>query len=84
MEEIRLNYEVGKFVRQALSKKFKDKPAPPKIPNAYNYNETFSREEIEAITALEIVDVEIPLADLSKLPNLKQLSLKSSQNSSNT
>lgn len=84
MEEIRLNYEIGKFVRQALSKKFKDKPAPPKIPNAYNYNETFSKEEIEAITSLEVFDVEITLADLTKLPNLKQLSLKSSQNSSNT
>lgn len=83
MEEIRLNYELGKHVRAALTKEFKNKPAPPKVPNAYNYNESFSREELEAITSLEIVDGAY-ISDLAKLPNLKQLCLKSSPTSSNT
>ena len=83
MKEIVLEYQLGLAVRSWLSKTFKGKVAPAKIPNAYNYNTSFSEEEIavamEKMTTLDLKDAnESTINQLAMFPNLKYLSLVSS------
>lgn len=79
MNAINLDLKLGTAVRSFLDKKFKGKTAPPKIPNAYNYNQTFSQEELEAVTDLQLSDIQ-NFSELSLFPNLKNLTISTSEN----
>ena len=76
MKEIVLDFQLGCAVRSFLDKKFKGKQSPPKVPNAYNYNTSFSEEELAEVTMLDVKNLDsISVEQLSKLPNLKYLSI---------
>lgn len=79
MNKINLDIQIGTVVRKYLDKKFKGKETPAKIPNAYNYNETFSEEELNAVTDLFLNDV-TNLSSLAMLPNLKNLTISTYNN----
>lgn len=79
MNSVDLDLRLGTAVRSFLNKKFKGKNAPPKVPNAYNYNQTFSQEELEAITDLQLFDFQ-NFSELSLFPNLKNLTISTSKN----
>ena len=79
MNSVDLDLKLGTAVRSFLDKKFKGKNAPPKVPNAYNYNQTFSQEELEAVTDLQLLDFQ-NFSELSLFPNLKNLTISTSKN----
>ncbi len=79
MNSVDLDLKLGTAVRSFLNKKFKGKNAPPKVPNAYNYNQTFSQEELEAVTDLQLIDFQ-NFSELSLFPNLKNLTISTSKN----
>lgn len=78
MNSIDLDLKLGTVVRRYLDKKFKDKNTPPKVPDAYNYNQTFSQEELAAVTDLQLVDFQ-DFSELSLFPNLKNLTISTSK-----
>ena len=79
--EIKININIGTQIRSQLTKMFKGKKAPPKVANAYNYNESFTQEELDAIKTLVIYNIE-DFKELNLLPNLEDLSIISTNDKS--
>ena len=79
--EIKININIGTQIRSQLTKMFKGKKAPPKVANAYNYNESFAQEELDAIKTLVIYNIE-DFKELNLLPNLEDLSIISTNDKS--
>lgn len=74
VKEIQLNLALGTAVRRYLDKKFKNGGAPARVPNAYNYNQSFTQEELSAVTDLTITGGVNP-DELKNFPNLRNLSI---------